>query len=40
MKSNSQAIKDLGPAPKCLLLVHVPSLAMEDRKRLRLLVEP
>ena len=36
----AQAIKDLGPAPKCLLLVHVPSLAMEDRKRLRLLVEP
>ncbi len=36
----TQALKDLGPVPGCLLLVHVAALGMDDRKRLRLLVEP
>jgi hypothetical protein len=36
----TQALKDLGPVPGCLLLVHLPSMGMDDRKRLRLLVEP
>ena len=36
----TQALKDLGPVPGGLLLVHLPSMGMDDRKRLRLLVEP
>lgn len=36
----TQALKDLGPVPGCLLLVHLPSMGIDDRKRLRLLVEP
>jgi len=36
----TQALKDLGPVPGCLILVHLPSLGVDDRKRLRLLVEP
>lgn len=35
-----QALKDLGPMTKCLLLVHVTGLSMDERKRLKSLVEP
>lgn len=36
----TQALKDLGPMTQCLLLVHVPGLSMDERKRLKSLVEP
>ncbi len=35
-----QALKDLGPMTNCLLLLHVPSLGMDERRRLRSLAEP
>lgn len=36
----TQAIKDLGHITRCLLLIHVASLGMDERKRLRTLMEP
>ncbi len=35
-----QAIKDLGPMTNCLLLLHVSSLGMDERRRLKSLAEP
>lgn len=35
-----QAVKDLGPLDRCLLLLHVATMGMDERKRIRALVEP
>jgi hypothetical protein len=37
---STQAFKDLGPMTRCLLLIHVGSLGIDERKRLRALAEP
>lgn len=36
----TQALKDLGQLGRCLLLLHVTSFGMDERKRLRTLAEP
>ena len=36
----TQAIKDLGHMTRCLLLLHVAQIGMDDRKRLKILTEP
>ena len=36
----TQAIKDLGLMTRCLLLLHVASFSMDERRRLRTLAEP